>query len=120
MRYFRRPSLFSVLIAGFGLAAPAIALDPSRAVTQYRIDAWHVGDGLPQESVRTIAETSDGFLWLGTQFGLARFDGADFRVFTSSNSPALNGRDHILALCADPTGGLWIATAGSGLVYAKN
>jgi signal transduction histidine kinase/ligand-binding sensor domain-containing protein/DNA-binding response OmpR family regulator len=109
-----------VLTGTLGSAGLAPALDTAKLLSQYRLDVWHVRDGLPQESVRAITETSDGYLWLGTQAGLVRFDGDHFRAFTSQNTPAFQQRDHILALRADRDGGLWIGTGGGGLLYAKN
>jgi signal transduction histidine kinase/ligand-binding sensor domain-containing protein/DNA-binding response OmpR family regulator len=122
-----RPSLLRwvsrcilVLTGTLGSAGLAPALDTAKLLSQYRLDVWHVRDGLPQESVRAIAETSDGFLWLGTQAGLVRFDGHHFRVFTSQNTPAFQKGDYILALRADRDAGLWVGTRGGGLLYAKN
>src|SRR5450631_2533375 len=99
-----------VLTGALGSVEIAPALDTAKLLSQYRVDVWHVRDGLPQESVRAIAETSDGYLWLGTQAGLARFDGDHFRVFTAQNTSAFQGGDHILALRADRDAGLWIGT----------
>jgi len=103
-----------------GIARFGLALDPAKAVTQYRVDVWHLRDGMPQESVRALTQTTDGYLWVGTQAGLARFDGDQFRVFAGENSPVFQQHDHILALRADPEGGVWIATGGGGLLYGKN
>jgi signal transduction histidine kinase/ligand-binding sensor domain-containing protein/CheY-like chemotaxis protein len=109
-----------VLTGTLGSLGLAPALDTAKLLSQYRLDVWHVRDGLPQESVRAIAETSDGYLWLGTQAGLVRFDGDHFRVFTSQNTPAFQQGDHILALRADRDGGLWIGTRGGELLHAKD
>ncbi len=109
-----------VLTGTLGSVGIAPALDTAKLLSQYRLDVWHVRDGLPQESVRAITGTSDGYLWLGTQAGLVRFDGDHFRAFTAQNTPAFQQRDHILALRADRVGGLWIGTGGGGLLYAKN
>ena len=64
---------------------------------------------MPQNSVRAIAQTADGYLWLGTQRGLVRFDGVTFTVFSSANTPEIKN-DHMLSLAASPDGSLWIGT----------
>ena len=97
------------------LAVPAFGLDPRKPIAHYSQRVWHTADGLPQESVRAIAQTRDGYLWLGTQAGLARFDGEHFSVFDSSNSPLKHG--HILSLCATRDGALWIGAGDSDGLY---
>lgn len=92
----------------------ARALDPDRAITQYRRDHWHTKDGLPQSSVEAIAQSRDGYLWFGTQEGVARFDGIRFVVFDKSNTPAIRG-NRILSLLADRRGGVWMGTEGGGM-----
>ena len=62
------------------MAVPGTALDPRRAITQYLQSAWATDAGLPQTSVYSIAQTTDGYLWVGTELGLARFDGVRFTV----------------------------------------
>ena len=64
----------------------ALALDPGKSLTQYSIAVWTQQQGLPQDSVRAITQTSDGYLWLGTDEGLARFDGYEFVTFTKEHS----------------------------------
>src|SRR6266850_272154 len=65
------------LIIPFALAAPAHALDPRKSNTQFTHTAWSAKDGIPGP-VRAIAQTGDGYLWLGTDAGLYRFDGRRF------------------------------------------
>src|SRR6185503_16455498 len=96
-------------------SAPVLALDPARAITQYRYEAWNTREGLPQSSVESLLQTRDGYLWLGTQEGLARFDGVRFTVFDRANTPAFQN-NHIQALLEDRKGDVWIATYGGGLV----
>src|SRR5438445_4091300 len=61
-----------------------------RAGAAYTIDHWDTEDGLPDNEIITIAQTRDGYLWLGTLNGLVRFDGMNFAVFDESNTPGLN------------------------------
>src|SRR3984885_9143912 len=91
------------------VCAPAAALDPSLEPSQYVLDNWQIPEGLPQTSVQAIARTPDGYLWVGTQEGLARFDGVRFTVFDSSNEPAIPSK-YITVLFVDRAGRLWIGT----------
>jgi len=50
-------------------------LDPAKPLTQFRHDVWKTEDGLPQNTIAAIAQTPDGYLWLGAEPGLVRFDG---------------------------------------------
>jgi signal transduction histidine kinase/ligand-binding sensor domain-containing protein len=80
---------------------------------QYRIDQWTADDGLPQNSVYGIVQTGDGYLWLATVDGLARFDGARFTVFNKSNSTGIvNNR--FVSLFEAANGDLWAGTEESG------
>ncbi|MBI4324399.1 MAG: hypothetical protein HY674_03975 [Chloroflexi bacterium] len=92
----------------------AWALDPAKAVTQYHLDVWTERDGLPQGCVQAITQTREGYLWIGTRDGLARFDGVAFTVFNAENTPGLRAND-IRSLFADQAGRLWIGTFNGGL-----
>src|SRR5206468_10639538 len=92
----------------------AFALGPKKAITKYVHDAWTGEDGLPQNSILSIAQTRDGYLWLGTWGGLARFDGVRFTVFNRGNTEELKN-NYIYALHEDHEGSLWIGTGGGGL-----
>jgi len=89
----------------------ALALDPRKAITQYIFDSWTSEDGLPQNTVIAIAQTGDGYLWLGTEEGLARFDGVGFTIFDLSNTPEIKN-NVIQALYVDKEDNLWIGTNG--------
>ncbi|MEI6670082.1 MAG: two-component regulator propeller domain-containing protein [Acidobacteriota bacterium] len=89
---------------------PAVALDPARALHQYIHDAWGKKLGLPQQAVYAIAQTRDGYLWLATEEGLVRFDGARMEVFNLVTTKELGSSD-VRSLLADPAGGLWIGTS---------
>jgi ligand-binding sensor domain-containing protein len=99
--------------------APALALDPHKALTQYVHNTWQTDQGLPQNSVQAVLQTRDGYLWIGTQEGLVRFDGAHFDIFDRSNTKALAHND-VTALLEDRFGTLWIGTNGSGLTWLKD
>lgn len=82
----------------------------------YSRRVWRTEEGLPQNRVQAITQTRDGYLWIGTFEGLARFDGARFVVFDRSNTPALFDNS-ILSLEPAPDGSLWIGTEGGGLLH---
>jgi diguanylate cyclase (GGDEF)-like protein len=96
------------------LLPSALALDPRKALKEYGHDVWHSGNGLPQNSVTSIVQTRDGYLWLGTLEGLVRFDGVQFTVFDKWNTPQLKS-NRIRALFEDREGSLWLGTEGGGL-----
>lgn len=97
----------------------ASALDPTKAISQYVHSTWGTVNGLPQNSVTRILETKDGYLWVGTQAGLARFDGVRFTIFDHTNTPALRD-DFIADLMEDREGTLWIATLNNGVTSFHN
>lgn len=72
--------------------------------------AWSTEEGLPQSSVHSIAQTRDGYLWIATEGGLARFDGERFKVFDHAHEGAFQS-DDICCLIVDAEGALWIGTA---------
>src|SRR5258707_3581617 len=100
----------------FIVSLSAHALDPSLKLSQYVLDNWQIPQGLPQSSAEAIARTPDGYLWVGTQEGLARFDGVGFVVFNHANEPAIPDKN-ISVLYVDTAGRLWIGTRGGIAVY---
>jgi signal transduction histidine kinase/ligand-binding sensor domain-containing protein len=103
------------LIATLFLTNQASALDPNRAITQAMHRIWQVQQGLPQATIFSIRQTHDGYLWLGTQKGLVRFDGARFTSVRSTSGRSLDNL-WIRDLEEDADHNLWIATAGAGLI----
>jgi PAS domain S-box-containing protein len=87
-----------------------------RSITGYSHDQWLARDGLPQNSVHAIVQSRDGYLWMGTEEGLVRFDGVTFTVFDRRNAPGLQHND-IRSLFEDADGTLWIGTFGGGLAH---
>ncbi len=101
------------------LATGAFALDPGRALTQARLTVWTPESGLPQSTVDAIVQTRDGYLWMGTEEGLVRFDGVRFVVSDRQTAPALRSA-FISSLYEAPDGTLWIGTYGGGLARLRN
>jgi PAS domain S-box-containing protein len=112
----RSASILTPLLLTWSLAClPAYAsLDPARGLTQFTQDVWNAQTGLPQSSVLAIAQTQDGYLWIGNEDGLTRFDGVRFTVFDRDNTPELQSND-IRSLVVDHQNSLWIGTNGGGL-----
>jgi ligand-binding sensor domain-containing protein/signal transduction histidine kinase len=96
----------------------AWALDPHRALDHFGHQVWRTDSGLPQNTVHSILQTRDGYLWLGTDGGLVRFNGLDLVTFDSENTPQLPS-DTVYDLLQDEAGTLWISTA-SGLVSYRS
>jgi len=107
------PVLFTVL-AGFARPAAPDAGAPAA----YEYQTWRTENGLPQNSVHSIVQTSDGYIWLATEGGLARFDGLKFVVFDSENTAELRN-NNIRCLLEGNDKSLWIATA-DGLARLQN
>lgn len=97
-----------------GWAPRSHALDPSRALTQYGMDLWR--EGLPQLSVHVVSQTTDGYLWAGTQQGLVRLNGTRVAIFDTHTTPQLAG-NVVWALAAERSGGLWIGSVPGGLTH---
>ena len=114
-----RPIAPALLVLWLLLAAGAPALDPAQDLRQYGLDGWTSLDGLPQNSIQAIVQTSDGYLWFGTQEGLVRFDGVAFTVYSTANTGAFRHND-VQALAQTDDGSLWIATYNGGLVRMRD
>lgn len=98
---------WGMAVASAALAAAPLFAQPSqqRSLDQYNLRAWTLEDGAPPD-IWALAQTRDGFLWLGTGAGLYRFDGNTYAPITPARGrfPSRN----ITALLADPDGSLWI------------
>lgn len=113
----RRFALLGYLCLCF--AGAALGLDPHKPISQYLHKVWHSDDGLPQNSIQIMVQTKDGYIWIGTQEGLVRFNGLEFKVFDKATTDAIRHND-VRALYQDRDGALWIGTFGGGLVrYQK-
>lgn len=118
----RHLELLLVVLTAFSWFRPVAAAERNPAVdldSGYNATKWTVEGGLPESFVRALAQTPDGYLWVATLNGLARFDGNQFKVFDHSTTPEMV-HESINALAVDlKTGGLWIGT-GAGLLDYEN
>lgn len=97
------------------LAVSAFAIEPNRMLSQYAHTFWETEKGFPGGSVSSIAQTTDGYLWIGTDKGLIRFDGLNFRQFDQA-SPFSFSVGAVQKLVADAQGNLWILLQSTKLL----
>ncbi len=109
-----------LLLVGLILITCSIlwGLDPEMDIRQYNAEVFLTENGLPQSSVLSIIQTSDGYLWMGTYEGIARFDGIHFRIFDTSNTPEMTS-NRIRVLLEDKHNTLWIGTSGGILSLSE-
>src|ERR1700722_17158953 len=105
------------LLLALGGFYSGLALDPHKTLKEYSRTVWTQENGLPQDRIRTITQTADGYLWLGTDEGVTRFDGYDFVDFNSNNSGLPS--NSVTALAAGGDGSLWIGMP-NGLTRYKD
>jgi signal transduction histidine kinase/ligand-binding sensor domain-containing protein len=97
---------------------PAFALNPALDISQYAHTSWKIRDGFTKGIIRSVTQTPDGYLWLGTEFGLVRFDGVRTVPWQPPAGQLLPSAD-VWSLLATPDGALWIGTA-KGLARWKS
>ena len=120
-----RWSLMRLLVCVAFLASVALMPWISRADStqpfpqDLSMRAWTEQQGLPDDSVNSVLQTRDGYLWVGTAGGLARFDGIKFSVMSPQNWKS-NTPICVTALCEDSSGRLWIGTQDNGLLYCED
>ncbi len=95
---------------------PALALDPDKQLHHFVRDTWSIEHGLPQATVQAITQDAEGYIWVGTQAGAARFDGVAFTHFTPETAPELPGM-MVNSLLAHPDGRVFIGTYRGLAVY---
>jgi ligand-binding sensor domain-containing protein len=108
--FCRRALALSFLLA-IVFTSSSVALDPNKTLTQHAHRIWGQEEGLFQPTIYSILQTRDGFLWLGTQDSLIRFDGLHFREFDET----VFHRSLIRALVQDLEGNLWAGALGAGI-----
>lgn len=108
-----RSALLLLLVwAGHG----AQALDPDWQASQFQHQTYTRDDGLPADVVWTVVQARQGYLWLGTQHGLVRFDGVRFKTFNAQNTPAFDASD-VRAVAETGAGTIWAGTYGGGALH---
>src|SRR5665213_1585235 len=110
---WRRQRSLALILCGAALLGNSFtsrALDPSTSLTSYARQTWVMENGLPQNTVTALLQTQDGFIWLGTEAGLVRFDGNSFQVYDRNSEAAMPGND-ICCLLEGPDGALWVGTS---------
>jgi signal transduction histidine kinase/ligand-binding sensor domain-containing protein len=108
----------SVCFSIFLLCAPLLGIDRDRRLNELYHTSWTIKDGAPSE-IFAIAQTMDGYLWLGTTTGLVRFDGIHFENYESPFGQAFPARN-VSSLLALPDGGLWIGFSSGEVSLWKN
>ena len=93
-----------------------IVAAPAQPTARLIVDHWGVEDGLPQNTVTTIAQDGRGYLWVATRKGLARFDGAQFQIVPPAGDVDL-GNIRLTSVLPEADGGLWISTYGQGVLH---
>ena len=96
----------------------AVCCPDGAVLAQYRFDQWTADTGLPQNSVRAVLQSRDGYLWVATLDGMARFDGVRFTIFDKSNTPGINS-NRFIALYEDRNGDLWMGTDDGGVTRRR-
>lgn len=97
-------------------------LNPQKMLTQYHHDIWSRDEGLPSNSILTLHQASDGYIWFGTFDGLVRFNGLQFSVFSKAVTEGIknNGMWSIVETIEAGAPVLWIGTNGGGLLKYHN
>lgn len=94
---------------------------PSLALTRLPpvVTSWYREDGLPQNAISAVTQTRDGYLWISTYNGLARFDGVSFKIFDQQHFPVFTG-NRITALHEDRQGRLWVGEETGNVVIIRD
>jgi ligand-binding sensor domain-containing protein/two-component sensor histidine kinase len=107
-----------VFLTVFTAATLAFAVDSDRTIAQFHHTAWTIEDGVPG-GIEMLAQTRDGYLWLGTSRGLFRFDGVRFDRYQPERGDPFPSQD-IFSILATPDGGLWIGFRAGGATFLAN
>jgi signal transduction histidine kinase/ligand-binding sensor domain-containing protein len=114
----RHIAIFLASIISLIFPTSGYSLDRDRTIAQLHYTFWSETDGAPSQ-ISALAQTEDGYLWIGSTRGLFRFDGVKFEEFKPQPGVELPSHS-IYSLMATPDGGLWIAFAPNGLGFIKD
>jgi ligand-binding sensor domain-containing protein len=104
------------VVVQLSMGLDALALDSTRSITQYAQTHFETRDGMPHGLANSIAQTTDGYLWTGSEEGLARFDGASFRIFDHRRTEGIPTNE-FTSLAVDAAGTLWAGTREHGILH---
>src|SRR5262245_21581603 len=99
-----------------GAVRNALALDPHRRVTQYAHTHFAAHEGMPQSLAWAIAQTADGYLWISSQEGVSRFDGASFTTYDHRKTEGIPV-NQFTSLAVDKHGTMWAGTSNRGVLH---
>lgn len=97
-------------------AQGSMPVGASRALSQYKVDVWQTEQGLPLNTVQALFQSHDGYLWVGTAGGLARFDGARFTSFDVRQAPSM-ASEPVFGFMEDGQRNLWIGHSKGAAIY---
>ena len=121
-RELARPMRRAATALAVGIATVETLLatfsSPAAESPHFVFRSWRAEDGLPQNKVSAIQQTRDGYLWVGTYSGLARFDGVSFTVFHDNNTPAMRN-SRVTSLFEAEDGTLWIGHESGDVTRMK-
>src|SRR5271157_5802477 len=115
-RWFRRLLFAGAVSLGFLPPGDGWALDPARDLLQYNCQTWGRENGLPVNGINAIAQSKDGYLWLGTAVGLVRFDGIEFKLLDLGRVPQVRS-SIVNSLSSAKDGGLWVGLENSSFGF---
>ncbi len=119
IRSVERTVLRMLSIALFVLAHELFAQEPRIVpLSEYNLRSWSTKDGLPNDKISIVYQSTQGYIWLGSQEGLARFDGAQFEIFDKKNTPVFP-HSQIVSLIEDKDSTIWISTI-RGIVKSRH
>ena len=108
-----------ICLGTLATAEPVPVGNSLTSAAQYTKRLWRVQDGLPEDTVQALTESTDGYLWVGTSGGVARFDGSEFMALSSQSTPKLPATS-IFCLLVARDGSLWLGSEGEGLLHYEH